>query len=70
MSVTKQILILITQIFFCVVCFAQREKIDSLKKVLPTLKDSARINCLNTLSNAYILSNKINSQILGAQVSF
>lgn len=29
-------------------------KIDSLKKVLPSLKDSARVDCLNSLSEAYI----------------
>jgi tetratricopeptide (TPR) repeat protein len=53
MSVPKQILIFITQIFFCVACFAQRKQIDSLKKALPALKDSARIDCLNALSETY-----------------
>jgi tetratricopeptide (TPR) repeat protein len=38
-------------------CLAQKEKIDSLKKVLPLLKDSARVDCLNALSNAYIDNN-------------
>ncbi len=50
----KQIAIIITQILLCVVGFAQREKIDSLKKALPSLKDSTRIDCLNALSEAYI----------------
>jgi hypothetical protein len=36
--------------------FAQRENIDSLKKVLPALKDTARIDCLNELSVQYILA--------------
>jgi len=35
-------------------CFAQREEIDSLKKMLPALKDSSRINCMNTLSYQYV----------------
>src|SRR4051812_20917711 len=56
MSICKQIAIFITQILLCVVCFAQREKIDSLKKILPSLHDSARVDCLNELSAAYIKS--------------
>ncbi len=53
MSVAKQISILITPFFFCVVCFAQREKIDSLLKILPSLRDTTRIDCLNELSKIY-----------------
>ncbi len=54
MSISKQITVLITQIFFCAVCFAQREQIDSLKKILPSLHDSARVDCLNELSDIYL----------------
>jgi len=36
------------------ICFAQREEIDSLKKILPALKDSSRIDCMNALSYQYI----------------
>src|SRR6266487_4410064 len=50
MRISKQITILIIQFFFYVVCFAQREKIDSLKKILLTAKGIERVNCLNTLS--------------------
>jgi len=32
---------------------AQRKMIDSLRSVLPTLQDSARIDCLNTLGSVY-----------------
>ena len=53
MSVARQILFLIILVFSCAMCFAQRERIDSLKKILPHLKDSGRINCLNELSLAY-----------------
>ena len=60
MLTAKQILLLITQIF-CAVCFAQTKTIDSLKKVLPLLKDTARIDCLNELSNAFILADKKDS---------
>ncbi len=47
----------------CSIGLAQREKIDSLKKALPTLKDSARIDCLNALSEVYI-----NTQIDTAEI--
>ena len=45
--------------FFFSVCFAQtfqidRLKIDRLKKILPSLKDTARIDCLLKLSYEYI----------------
>lgn len=53
MSTSKQIFILILQMFLPVSCFAQREIIDSLKRFLPSLHDSARIDCLNELSEAY-----------------
>src|SRR5258706_4591368 len=32
---------------------AQRTMIDSLKKLLPNLRDTAQVDCLNTLSLAY-----------------
>lgn len=53
MSFIKQILFFIISIFFCSVSFAQRERIDSVAKALPALKDSARIDCLNELGEAY-----------------
>ncbi|MGH2647646.1 MAG: tetratricopeptide repeat protein, partial [Ginsengibacter sp.] len=34
--------------------FAQRIEIDSLKRILPSLKDTARIDCMNELSYQYI----------------
>jgi tetratricopeptide (TPR) repeat protein len=41
-----------------VICLSQNDKIDSLKKVLPALIDSARVDCLNALSYEYILLGK------------
>ncbi len=35
-------------------CFARRGQIESLKKALPSLHDSARVDCLNALSGIYI----------------
>ncbi len=32
----------------------REHRIDSLKKILPLLKDSARVNCLNNLSEAFV----------------
>ena len=58
MKLSKYIIFFIAQLFSVVVCFPQSEKIDSLLKVLPSLKDSARIDCLNALSYEYILSGK------------
>lgn len=36
------------------VCVGQRVKIDSLKNVLPSLRDSARSDCMNILSLVYL----------------
>ena len=41
------------QFFTCCFCFAQTEKIDSLKRILPDLTDSAGIDCLNELGFEY-----------------
>ncbi len=50
-------------------CFAQKEKIDSLTKVLPLLKDTSRIDCLNQLSDAYILTTEKDSALYYASVA-
>ena len=57
MRFKKQITILIIQMFFCGLCFAQNDKIDSLKKVLPTLKDTARIDCLGEMAVHYLFKH-------------
>jgi hypothetical protein len=50
----------IIQSFFCIICLAQLElapkEVDSLKKLLPLTRDSARVNCLNELGNRYGIS--------------
>ncbi|MDQ6889805.1 MAG: hypothetical protein M3Z56_05980, partial [Bacteroidota bacterium] len=40
--------------FIPLISLPQQRQIDSLKKVIPSLRDSARIDCLNALSEAYI----------------
>jgi len=44
---------LLPLIFLCQTSLGQRVKIDSLKKLLPALQDTARVDCLNALSLAY-----------------
>ena len=57
MTISKRIGILSVLIFYHAFCYAQGEKvnsskIDSLKKLLPTLHESARVDCLNELSES------------------
>jgi tetratricopeptide (TPR) repeat protein len=52
--------LLIIQSFFCIICLAQLElvprEVDSLKKLLPLTKDSARVDCLIALGGRYSIS--------------
>ncbi len=67
MPFIKNILILLF-LTVAVSSFAQKEQMDSLKNVLPALKDSARIDCLNALSNAYIWIDADSARSLATQV--
>jgi tetratricopeptide (TPR) repeat protein len=62
MHLVQKILITIVSILFAIIAFAQSpepHKTDSLKMLLPRLHDSARVDCLNELSDQYIVaSNK------------
>ena len=63
MAISKRIGILSTLIFYYAICYAQgakvdSSKIDSLKRLLPTLHESARVDCLNELSGSYISPNR------------
>ena len=49
----KWLMLLLFPPFFCL---SQRNHIDSLKKLLPSLKDSSRIDCLNKLSVEYYIN--------------
>jgi len=64
MSIKKRITILIIHIFFYAVCFGQKDKIDSLKKIIPTLKDPAKIDGYNALSKELIIHNPDTAKIL------
>src|SRR5436190_3894259 len=59
MSIIKRIVLLSTQLCLVMPCFCQREKIDSLKRELPSLRDSARVDCLNELSGAFLKLEKV-----------
>jgi len=63
MNLFKHINLVLLQFLFCISCLAQRERTDSLKKILPALKDSARIDCLNELSREYVQKEKKGSAI-------
>ena len=51
----KTLYVIAVVLFFLIddTAFAQEQNIDSLKKVLPSLHDSARVDCLNELSRLY-----------------
>src|SRR5687768_6268609 len=53
-TLVKYLILVILQFLLCVGCMAQGEKIDGLKKLLPTLKDTSLVNSLNELCSSYI----------------
>ncbi len=55
MAIAKQISILFVSLFIYPLCFAQTETIDSLKKVLPSLSDTARIDCMSSIAEYFDL---------------
>ena len=57
----QRILLCLAQYLFCTITLAQIREIDSLKVILPALTDTARIDCLNQLSHAYIELDKKDS---------
>ena len=56
-SVSLCILVILVSLFFCYSSHAQRAKIDSLQKKIPSLQDSALVDCLNVLSLTYTYLN-------------
>ena len=51
-------------------CSAQQEKIDSLKRVLPKLKDTARIDCLLELGSLYFCTPEKDSIIPYTRIAY
>ena len=61
-----------TTIFFmCAAIYAsaQQKEIDSMKKILPSLHDTDRIDCLNELSYCYTYVSKKDSSEYYATVA-
>jgi hypothetical protein len=54
-----RVIVILLSLLLAHVAFAQREKIDSLKKELPSLHDSARVDCLNELSGSLLKLEKV-----------
>ena len=54
MAISKPITLIVALAFLFTVCFGQGETIDSLKRLLPSLHDNARVDCLNNISEVYI----------------
>jgi tetratricopeptide (TPR) repeat protein len=53
-TLAKYLFLVILQFSPGVDCLGQSEKVDGLKKLLPTLKDTSLVSCLNELSGLYI----------------
>lgn len=70
MQPVQKIIIITLSILFTTVAFAQypsSDKTDSLRMCLPAIHDSARVDCLNELSDQYILaSNKDSAEYYAA----
>src|SRR5688572_10382672 len=60
-------LFLILQFLLCVDCLGQGEKIDGLKKLLPTLRDTSLVNCLNELCSSYIEVHTDSAMLFASQ---
>ena len=61
MKTLKYILFFLVNIWYGMACVAQQSKLDSLRKILPTLRDSQRINCLNGLSKQCVFLLKLDT---------
>jgi sensor histidine kinase YesM len=70
MNTSKYISLFFIQIFFYATCFAQNKEIDSLKKVLLSLTDTARTDCLNELSIQFTRIEKKDSAMYYADKAF
>jgi tetratricopeptide (TPR) repeat protein len=49
----RHVIVIVLSFLFRINAFTQQEKIDSLTKLLPLLRDSARVDCLNKLGAIY-----------------
>ncbi|MFN2440130.1 MAG: histidine kinase [Chitinophagaceae bacterium] len=64
------VLLLCIQLFLSINSFAQKEKIDSLQKVLPSLQDTARVDCLLAISVQYLFKPDNDSALYYANLAY
>src|SRR5215218_1339448 len=69
MKVCIYIGFLTIQFLYCITGIAQEKNIDSLKKALPKLKDTARIDCLNEMFIHYIFKGDKGSSIFYSNIA-
>jgi hypothetical protein len=50
--------------------FAQEQTIDRLKKVLPGLRDTGRVDCLNAIGQQYFIMSQIDSATRFVQLAY
>lgn len=73
MQPVQKILIIVVSILYSTVAFAgapSKDHTDSLKKLLLVIRDSARVDCLNELSEQYILASDKDSAEYYAEAAF
>jgi hypothetical protein len=70
MNFSNYITLFIAHLLLTASCLGQNEKMDSLGKLLVTSKDSVRIDCINELSNQYILLEKKDSALFFARQAY
>lgn len=73
MQSLQKIILIAFGISFCVVGTAQyhsNDKIDSLKMFLPVINDSTKVDCLNQLTEQYILASQKDSADYYAAVAY
>jgi tetratricopeptide (TPR) repeat protein len=51
---TKFLFLVLLPLLLFADCLGQAEELDSLKRILPNLRDTSLVNCLNELSSSYI----------------
>ena len=59
MNHLRNVFLFATLLLWNKICFAQNERRDSLMRILPSLHDSARVDCLNSLCAYYSQGNSI-----------
>lgn len=70
MNLLKYILLFFVHPLVFTFCFSQSRNIDSLQNVLPSLKDTARIDCLIEISIQYLFKPDNDSALYSANLAY